>query len=167
MPELRIQKAQILIHYALPSSWTLFNYRFSTLIGNYSLFNQYCKDTLNLHSKSVVFLDEENNKQLPRLVDFMRKHNQIVDSRIVTLTKNILLQREKYLQRKGVALCDQVLDFGECIRRECKQRHSLSREDVNDIHNLPQNGIISLYILKVISFFWSILMDFMILIFLF
>lgn len=114
-----------------------------------------------------MFLDEENNKQLPRLVDFMKKHNQIVDSRIVTLTKNILLQREKYLQRKGVALCDQVLDFGECIRRECKQRHSLSREDVNDIHNLPQNGIISLYILKVISFFWSILMDFMILIFVF
>lgn len=151
LAELQIQRAHILLQYSLPMSWTLFNYRYATLIGNYPIFNEERDALFDISRKtmSVILLDEENNKQLPRLVDFMQKHHQQVHPKIMAAAKNIRLGMEKRRQRKCVPLCEQVLEFGECDNRECQQRHCLSEMDVDNRHDLPQNGEIRLYILKV------------------
>lgn len=151
LAELQIQRAHILLHYSLPTSWTLFNYRYATLIGNYPIFNEERSSSSNIQRRnmSVILLDEENNKQLPRLVDFMQKHQQQVHPKIMAVAKNIRQGMEKRRQRKGVPLCEQVLEFGECDNRECTQRHCLSEKDVDNRHDLPESGEIHLSILKV------------------
>lgn len=149
LAELCVRKTHNLIHYTLATSWTSFVYRFSTLIQNYSVFNEQCSDSFDQKTLSVVFLDEDNNTQLPRLVNFMQKHNQNVDPQIVAVANYIRLEMEKDRQRKGVALCEQVLEFGECDYRHCKYRHTLCPKDIYNVLCLPLEGEIEICILKV------------------
>lgn len=75
--QLNISNAQILIHYSLPSSWSKFCFRFSTLMGFYK---DYVKLNFEVEScdskpaRSLILLDEQNNVQLPKLIKFMTDH---------------------------------------------------------------------------------------------
>lgn len=75
--QLNISKAQILIHYSLPSSWSKFCFRFSTQLDFYEDLVKINFDEKGLTRKpprSLILLDEENNSQLPKLIKFMDNH---------------------------------------------------------------------------------------------
>lgn len=75
--QLNISKAEILIHYSLPSSWSKFCFRFSTQLDFYEdlvkiNFDQ--KALTRRPPRSLILLDEKNNTQLPKLIKFMDNH---------------------------------------------------------------------------------------------
>lgn len=97
----------------------------------------------------MVYLDESNNKQLPRLVDFLQMH-QRVDERIVVLARDIRdqLQRNK---SNEPALCDFQLSLGQCIETHCEQRHQLLPHDRHLLQQVPANGDVKLQLVRVYS----------------
>lgn len=76
--QLNISKAEILIHYSLPSSWSKFCFRFSTQLDFYEDLVKINFDqneiTRRRPPRSLILLDEENNTQLPKLIKFMDSH---------------------------------------------------------------------------------------------
>lgn len=75
--QLNINNAEILIHYSLPSSWSKFCFRFSTQLNFYEDLVKINFDVKLLRGKparSLILLDEENNTQLPKLIQFMDNH---------------------------------------------------------------------------------------------
>uniref|UniRef100_A0A1I8NZG2 RNA helicase n=1 Tax=Stomoxys calcitrans TaxID=35570 RepID=A0A1I8NZG2_STOCA len=168
-PELQVQNVHNLIHYSMPTSWTQFTTRFSALAQTYDNFVcKYIEDThtstvnkpinssSSLHvgtpAHSMILLDEDNSLQLPRLVDFMRKHNQYVHPDILAVSKRVLVAREEMRICKGALLCPQLLEFGECDESRCDKRHELTRFDViGEKDDIPCEGEMRILILKVFS----------------
>lgn len=75
--QLKISKAEVLIHFSLPSSWSKFCFRFSTQLNSYEdlvRVNFDVTDVTRRPPKSLILLDEENNTQLPKLIKFMDSH---------------------------------------------------------------------------------------------
>lgn len=161
--ELQIQNVQNLIHYSMPTSWTQFTTRFSALAQTYN--NFVCKKfedpvvsvaashsipSVNTPPHSVILLDEENSLQLPRLVDFMRKHNQTVHPDILAVSKRVMVMREESRIFNGSLLCPQLMEFGECDEARCDNRHELTRYDViGENDDIPCAGDMRIHILKV------------------
>lgn len=147
----------------MPTSWTRFTSRFSALARTYDNFVSknfekpplIAKSTIltNEHeAHSMILLDEDNSLQLPRLVDFMRKHNQTVHDDILAVSKRVLIMREESRIFKGSLLCPQILEFGECDETRCDNRHQLTRFDViSKTDDIPCMGEIRIHILKVNS----------------
>lgn len=144
----------------MPTSWTRFTKRFSALARTYKNFVAHnfeeilqSTTTLNEHyTHSLILLDENNNIQLPRLVDFMTKHNQVVQREIVTVSKRVVTTIEEQRVLNGCQLCPQLLEFGECDEARCDNRHELTRFDMkikND--DIPRAGEIRIHLLKVFS----------------
>ncbi|XP_058976199.1 putative ATP-dependent RNA helicase TDRD12 [Musca domestica] len=164
-PELKIQNVYHLIHYSMPTSWTQFTTRFSALAQTYDNFvskkfeeaplvatASNTTRSLDVSAHSMILLDEDNSLQLPRLVDFLRKHNQAVHSDILAVSKRVLIEREESRLCKGILLCPQLLEFGECDDTRCDKRHELTRFDVVDeSENIPTEGEMRIHILKVFS----------------
>ncbi|XP_061388957.1 uncharacterized protein LOC133324087 [Musca vetustissima] len=167
-PELKIQNVYNLIHYSMPTSWTQFTTRFSALAQTYDNFvskkfeeqppqpliaatsPRSLDATSSAHS--MILLDEDNSLQLPRLVDFLRKHNQSVHSDILAVSKRVLIEREESRLCKGILLCPQLLEFGECDDTRCDKRHELTRFDIiDDRDDIPSDGELRIHILKVFS----------------
>ncbi|XP_073832020.1 uncharacterized protein [Musca autumnalis] len=164
-PELKIQNVFNLIHYSMPTSWTKFTKRFSALAQSYDNFvakrfeeapmvaAANVARSVNVSAHSMILLDEDNSLQLPRLVDFLRKHNQNVQAEILTVSKRVLIEQEELRLCKGVLLCPQLLEFGECDDTRCDKRHELTRFDVIDDKDdiIPSDGEMRIHILKVFS----------------
>lgn len=162
-PELKIQNVYHLIHYSMPTSWTQFTTRFSALAQTYDNFvskkfeeapllatASNTTRSLDVSAHSMILLDEDNSLQLPRLVDFLRKHNQAVHSDILAVSKRVLIEREESRLCKGILLCPQLLEFGECDDTRCDKRHELTRFDVVDeSEDIPTEGEMRIHILKV------------------
>ncbi|XP_075157458.1 uncharacterized protein LOC142230710 [Haematobia irritans] len=163
-PELQIQNVHNLIHYSLPTSWTQFTTRFSSLSQTYD--NFVCKNFEQspivattssplVHANpaySMILLDEENSLQLPRLVDFMRKHNQTIHPDILAVSKRVLVAREEMRICQGALVCPQLLEFGECDESRCDKRHELTRFDmIGENDDIPCSGEMRILILKVFS----------------
>lgn len=70
----KIKSVQRLIHFSLPDSWTTFSFRFSACFDYYvnCLEQEELSDAARPSSK--IFLDENNNQELPRLIDFLDIH---------------------------------------------------------------------------------------------
>ncbi|KAI8126831.1 putative ATP-dependent RNA helicase BoYb [Lucilia cuprina] len=160
--ELKIQNVNNLIHYSMPTSWTQFTTRFSALARTYNNyvsqnFEQISVATTAFEANkncphSIILLDENNSLQLPRLVDFMRKHNQTVHEEILAVSKRVLIMREEQRIFKGSLLCPQLLEFGECDEARCDSRHELTRFDVvSKSDGIPCEGEIRIHVLKVFS----------------
>lgn len=144
----------------MPTSWTRFTRRFSALANTYpnyvsQNFEQIpisTANTTNKHAHSMILLDENNSLQLPRLVEFMRKHNQTVHEEILAVSKRVLIMREEQRIFNGALLCPQLLEFGECDEARCDNRHELTRFDVvSKKDGIPCSGEIRLHVLKVFS----------------
>ncbi|XP_058826646.1 putative ATP-dependent RNA helicase SoYb [Topomyia yanbarensis] len=152
LPDMEINKAQHIIHFSLPKSWTMFTRRFACSFGYYR--NPLCDDTTMRYnpSSSLVLLDENNNEQLPKLVEFLRIHNQEVAESIVKLTNNIRIQQEEEKLSLGnpVDFCHQVLDFGTCRSAGCMKRHVFTTRDLS-LGTLPSSGVIKLKIYNMFS----------------
>ncbi|KAL9898074.1 putative ATP-dependent RNA helicase TDRD12 isoform 1-T1 [Glossina fuscipes fuscipes] len=158
LPELKIQNVNNLIHYSMPSSWTQFTTRFSALALTYD--NITCKpldrslaikDEIS-QARSLILLDESNGEQMPRLVRFMQKHNQAVHSDIEAVAKHIMIASDQTRFRRGVPMCSQILEFGECDEPNCGDRHEIiSFDAVTEKDDIPTNGDIRIHVLKVYS----------------
>lgn len=85
IPDLEICKAQNIIHFSLPNSWTMFTRRFACSFGYYR--DPFRDDDNKSHkpASSVILLDENNNEQLPKLIEFLKIHNHDVAEPIVKL----------------------------------------------------------------------------------
>uniref|UniRef100_A0A1A9VQ22 Probable ATP-dependent RNA helicase spindle-E n=1 Tax=Glossina austeni TaxID=7395 RepID=A0A1A9VQ22_GLOAU len=159
LPELKIQNVNNLIHYSMPSSWAQFTTRFSALALTYN--NITCKrldrslaieDEVS-QARSLILLDESNGQHhLPRLVRFMQKHNQAVHPDIEAVAKHIMFASDQERFRRGVPMCSQILEFGECDEPTCGDRHEIiSFDAVTEKDDMPTNGDIRIHVLKVCS----------------
>ncbi|KAH8299537.1 hypothetical protein KR044_002510 [Drosophila immigrans] len=149
-PELDIRDAQTLVHYSMSDSWSKFKLRHLALSDN--LRNQFEQPLQEVDSNgllSMVFLDETNNKQLPRLVQFLQMH-QKVDERIVLLARHIRNESERSKCNEP-ALCDLLLSLGRCLDTQCEQRHQLLPYDRLLPPTLPANGDVKLQLVRVFS----------------
>ncbi|XP_017089766.2 putative ATP-dependent RNA helicase BoYb [Drosophila bipectinata] len=145
-PELNIRNAHTLIHYGMSRTWSKFKLRHLFLADNFKnglLPEDGETDCLTLLSYAI--LDANNQKQLPRLVDFLQ-HHQTVDDSIVKLSKKIRIEMESI---KGV-LCQHLLIWGDCRNRDCEGRHRLKESDMRPPH-LPASGQIKVILIKVYS----------------
>uniref|UniRef100_A0A1A9W0T4 Probable ATP-dependent RNA helicase spindle-E n=1 Tax=Glossina brevipalpis TaxID=37001 RepID=A0A1A9W0T4_9MUSC len=154
LPELQIQNARHLIHYSMPNSWTQFTTRFAVLVKSYDnvLTDNFRCIQNSKKNRSLILLDEHNNLQLPRLVYFMHMHHQTVHPNIQAVTKRLLNTRETQRICKGVQLCSEVLEFGECEEPRCNKRHEITSLDVvSENDDIPMHGEIRIHILKLFS----------------
>ncbi|KAH8336892.1 hypothetical protein KR059_007663, partial [Drosophila kikkawai] len=148
-PELIIRHAHTLIHYGMSSTWGKFKMRHLVISGN--LKNRLApaqpeSEDVPLHS--LVLLDHENQRQLPRLVDFLRQH-QKVDAGLVELVAKIRqeMQKEKGNQN---ALCRQIMVKGSCIDPACDERHQVT--DLDQCHaSVPVSGDVKVKLVRVYS----------------
>nr|XP_014101558.1 putative ATP-dependent RNA helicase TDRD12 [Bactrocera oleae] len=157
-PELQIQNVSHVIHYSMPTSWTKFTARFSALAQTY---DNYVSKNFEIPTgvdrptaRSLILLDEENSIQLPRLMDFMKKHDQLkfIHADILAVSKRVLVEREEARILHGARMCPFVLEFGECDEARCEFRHNLTRFDaVVKKDRIPTNGDMRILILKVFS----------------
>ena len=155
-PELQIQNVSHVIHYSMPTSWTKFTARFSALAQTY---DNYVSKNFEIPTgvdrptaRSLILLDEENSIQLPRLMDFMKKHDQLkfIHADILAVSKRVLVEREEARILHGARMCPFVLEFGECDEARCEFRHNLTRFDaVAKKDRIPTNGDMRILILKV------------------
>ncbi|KAH8345127.1 hypothetical protein KR059_006327, partial [Drosophila kikkawai] len=151
-PELSIRHAHTLIHYSMSLSWGKFKMRHLAISGN--LVNRLVSDSSTsekgtfLQPHSLILLDESNQKQLPRLVDFVGKH-QPVDEEIKALAKKI---REKFakLEANQNVVCRQIMMLGDCINKQCEERHHADHMD-RPLATVPTLGDIKVSLVRVYS----------------
>ncbi|XP_016948880.1 putative ATP-dependent RNA helicase BoYb [Drosophila biarmipes] len=147
-PELIIRDAHTLIHHSLSQSWRKFKMRHLMLTDNLrnSLASTVSPAKLPLHS--LVLLDDNNHRQLPRLVDFLQLHQE-VDPGVVALAKRI---RKEMGQAKSEqrALCDQILMMGKCYDPVCEDRHQVAPFDRRPAH-MPASGDVKVQLVDVYS----------------
>ncbi|KAH8384891.1 hypothetical protein KR093_011820, partial [Drosophila rubida] len=160
-PELDIRHAHTLVHYSMSDSWSKFKLRHLVLSEN--LCNQFeqllqQEDTRESMADqkfkengllSMIFLDETNNMQLPRLVEFLQMH-QNVDERIVSLARKIRNESER-MKSNEPTLCDLLLSLGHCADTQCEQRHQLLPYDWQLPAMLPVEGDVKLQLVRVYS----------------
>lgn len=96
---------------------------------------------------SLVLLDETNNNQLPRLVDFLQMHQE-VDKLVVQLARSIRMQIERAKSNEST-LCDLLLSLGECVDTQCEQRHHLMMHDRLLPAQMPTSGDVKLQLIRV------------------
>ncbi|XP_055532468.1 putative ATP-dependent RNA helicase SoYb [Wyeomyia smithii] len=153
LPDLDINKVQHIIHFSLPKSWTMFARRFACSFGYYEdPLREQANNGQHKPASSLILLDENNNEQLPKLVEFLRIHNQEVSEPIMKLTNNIRIQQEEKKLAIGnpIDFCSQVLDFGKCRITGCTKRHVFTTRDLS-LGILPSSGIVKLKIYNIFS----------------
>lgn len=88
MVNYRVKKAQVIIHYSLPLTWSVFSKRFSASFGFYKKILSLDKPSpANSTPKAVIMMDQNNLMEIPRMISFLRDHRlvKIVPQEIVEL----------------------------------------------------------------------------------
>lgn len=106
VPDLEVNKAQHIIHYSLSKSWTMFTRRFACSFGYYKDPFREESNKPRQSSSSLILLDENNNEQLPKLVEYLRIHNHEVAEPIVKLA-NVSFH-QCFIQRKYILTKDLI-----------------------------------------------------------
>lgn len=146
-PELIIRDAHTLIHHSLSQSWRTFKMRHLVLSDN--MRNSLAPASpVQVPLHSLVLLDDNNHRQLPRLVDFLQLHQE-VDPAVVAVAKGI---RKEMGKAKCVqsALCDQILMTGKCYDPVCEDRHYVGHFDRRPAH-MPASGDVKVQLVDVYS----------------
>lgn len=152
IPDLEISKAQHIIHFSLPNSWTMFTRRFACSFGYYRDPFRDDDSKSQKPASSVILLDENNNEQLPKLIEFLKIHNHEVAEPIIKLANNIRIQQEEQKLAEGnyVDFCPQVLEFGKCRTPGCMKRHLFTIRDL-PYGDVPSSGIVKLKVFNMFS----------------
>uniref|UniRef100_A0A182PLB1 RNA helicase n=1 Tax=Anopheles epiroticus TaxID=199890 RepID=A0A182PLB1_9DIPT len=153
--DLKISKAQHIIHYSLAMTWSTFTRRYACSFGYY--------DCPYLESKgqaakgpatSLVLLNEKNNQQLPRLVDFLELHQEPIPDGLIAYAQKIrsMLEAARVAEGRAVSmLCTYILGFAVCRNvRNCVFRHTLTLSDMAP-EDVPKSGKIRMKICHVFS----------------
>ncbi|XP_059622507.1 putative ATP-dependent RNA helicase SoYb [Phlebotomus argentipes] len=151
--DVNVRDIQHLIHFSLPEKWSMFDKRFVVCFDYYE--NQLvCSETTKSPVMIHIFLDQDNDVQLPKLIHFMR--TRFKDGKIAP---EILQCAEANLQRREwdkisreVRLCPAMMEFGECRinQLDCASRHVFCDADKPSIL-LPKMNCVRMKILSVIS----------------
>ncbi|XP_055390342.1 putative ATP-dependent RNA helicase TDRD12 [Condylostylus longicornis] len=157
LAELNIRDAQNLIHYSLSSSWTKICYRFSMCL-QYHENRLIINDKIDVFTepkkepaKTLILLDEFNNEQLPKLINFLKRNNIVIDERIWKLAKTIEMEREKSLNMENRSFCSKFIEFGKYHNiSQCKGRHIFTSSDTPN-GDLPLDGEIKFQLLSIES----------------
>ncbi|KAH8290662.1 hypothetical protein KR054_004816 [Drosophila jambulina] len=148
-PELTIRHAHTLIHYGMSSTWSKFKMRHLAISGNLNNRLSPAKrksEAVSLHS--LVLLDYENQKQLPRLVDFLKQH-QKVDANVDELVTKVRQDMEKESGNLN-AICRQIMVKGSCFDPVCNERHHVT--DLDRCHaSVPTKGDVKVKLVRVYS----------------
>ncbi|XP_058170144.1 putative ATP-dependent RNA helicase TDRD12 [Anopheles ziemanni] len=160
---LDVSHVQHILHYSLPSSWTSFTRRFATSFSYYETHTPKTADDIagksgttkpSAKPSTLVLLDETNNSQLPKFIDFLQLHNIAFSQELADLAQTIR-SRSEHMQvlngRPIVTLCSKLLTLAGCRNSQlCVYRHTLMKDDLIT-GGLPTSGTIRMKILHVIS----------------
>lgn len=144
--------AQHLIHYSLPETFDMFSARFACSLVFYS---KKLSKTNSGEQTAMIMLDEKNNLELPRLIEFWKLHQNIVlPPTIDDMVKKALTEKEKDM--RGV-VCSNIYDYGYCPDRiYCRDyRHAFRKEDYCGY--LPASRVVSFCSSLFFTFFNSII----------
>lgn len=84
VPQITLNSVQYLYHFSLPSTWTMFSYRFTVSYDYYLKYLDSTDETSNHVPHTTILLDDDNLNEIPRLIDFMLTH------RLAEIPKSIL-----------------------------------------------------------------------------
>ncbi|XP_016999574.2 putative ATP-dependent RNA helicase BoYb [Drosophila takahashii] len=146
-PELVIRNAHTLIHHGMGDTWSKFKMRHLTISENLSN-NLSGKPSHQVTLLSQVLLDNGNQRQLPRLVDFLQLHQQI-DPVVLSVAQKIRGDVESTKSNKQ-AICGQILLLGECRDPVCEARHHVADLDLRPSH-VPASGDVKVQLVRVYS----------------
>ncbi|KAH8363858.1 hypothetical protein KR084_000072 [Drosophila pseudotakahashii] len=149
-PELVIRNAHTLIHHCMGDTWSKFKMRHLMLSGNLrnSLAATPGNPSHDVDLLSHVLLDNGNQRQLPRLVDFLQLHQQ-VDPAVLTVAQKIRKDVENTRSNKH-ALCGRILLLGECRDPVCEARHHIVDMDGRPSY-VPASGDVKVQLVRVYS----------------
>ncbi|EDX00493.1 uncharacterized protein Dyak_GE14962 [Drosophila yakuba] len=147
-PELDIRDAHTLIHHSMSKSWSKFKLRHLKISDNLCNIVDSTANIVKMPLNSLVLLDNNNHRQLPRLVDFLQLH-QKVDYYLVEVAKRVR-QELSEARNDQHALCDQILLLGKCYDPVCESRHYQSHLDRRPDY-LPASGDVKVQLVKVYS----------------
>lgn len=122
--QLPVRNIEVLIHNSLPVSWTKFCHRFHAQADNIP--NLAAPPTG--HEKritSLVLLDENNKKELVRLVDFLHLHGITPSKEIAQLAQSC---HEEAVGSRPI--CPYYLNSGHCHSINCNKRHKFIKADM-------------------------------------
>ncbi|XP_037028322.1 putative ATP-dependent RNA helicase TDRD12 isoform X2 [Bradysia coprophila] len=145
--DIDIRCAKHIVHFTLPETWTIFGFRFSTLFNHHhNLLERKSGQTI---TTSVVFLDENNNNELPRLVDFMQvRGNCNIPDHVLRLAESIRIENALNIYQP---FCNDLATIGSCYGQfTCRHRHILTKFD-GSRSDIPQNGFVKFDIIAVRS----------------
>lgn len=134
------KNAQVLINFSLPDTWGRLSFRFSTFFDYYHNFVVQSKPDNYTPPIAVVLIDEtENLECFPRFINFMKRTNAQILPEHLKAAERIIAEREE--NRKSIALCQYFLQFGECNRPMCRDRHTLQPFD-KPTNRMPRAGLV-------------------------
>lgn len=84
VPQITLNSVQYLYHFSLPSTWTMFSYRFTVSYDYYLKYLDSTDESSNHVPHTTILLDDDNLNEIPRLIDFMLTH------RLAEIPKSIL-----------------------------------------------------------------------------
>lgn len=143
--DLNIDSAQNLIHFSMPDSWSKFSMRFSAM-SNY--FEDFVNDAVARRPLpySLILLDEKNNEQLPKVVEFLLEHQTRIDPKVLAMVQTLRNKIEEERQRNRVSFCPRILLLGQCsASNSCPMRHTLVAADRSKAV-IPRSGYIKMEI---------------------
>ncbi|KAH8235858.1 hypothetical protein KR032_008978, partial [Drosophila birchii] len=124
-----------LIHYNSSVTWMKFKFRFSLL------YNNYLSSVEGSPGKSVVLLHQTDFDRIWLLADFMMWHQQPrPDHLLGVLAESRLMKGKQSSQQANLSLCEHISRYGDCIRRTCRYRHVMWREEVQPPANYLTDG---------------------------
>ncbi|CAO1430695.1 unnamed protein product [Diamesa serratosioi] len=154
-----IKMVQNLIHFSLPSTWTQFSYRFTVSFDYYKkvlgLSEQEKADNSNSLPSTIILLDNENNKELPRIIEFFEDHNLCkVTDQIKSMVVSISSACESLKMNSGNCrtICWNIMNLGRCPMKNgsCPYRHTLTSDDKSST-SLPSSGLVKFEIVNILS----------------
>uniref|UniRef100_A0A1B0D7F3 RNA helicase n=1 Tax=Phlebotomus papatasi TaxID=29031 RepID=A0A1B0D7F3_PHLPP len=151
--DINMRRIQNLIHFSLPEKWSTFDRRFVVCFDYYED-QVVCEDVTKSPVKVHIFLDQHNDKQLPKMIYFMKTRFSSVDisNEILECARATVIRREEGKVNRGEPLCSAMMEFGECKvdQIDCPYRHRFSIDDAPS-ELLPKKGVVRMKILAVMT----------------
>lgn len=118
------KNVQVLINFSLPDTWGRLSFRFSTFFDYYHNYVVHPKPEDYTPPTALVLMDETDSLEcFPRFINFMQRTKAQISKEHLERAEHIIAEKEE--SRKSILLCEQFLQFGECNRPMCRDRHTL------------------------------------------
>ena len=156
IPQITLNSVQYLYHFSLPSTWTMFSYRFTVSYDYYLKYLESTDETSDLVPRTTILLDDDNLNEIPRLIEFMLTHRLAeIPKNIIELVEKICYERERIKRdcKSGsfATLCPNIFQFGECAKQgSCSYRHVFTLED-EAVPHLPNTAQIKFQLVDTIN----------------